>query len=151
MPPVDQRPTAMPMIVALLGAAGLIPFVGLALAPLFNLEPFGRDPVYVLALYGAVILSFMGAVHWGLAMADTKSAKASGYIISVMPALVGWFAISFLPLPVSLRVIAAAFVVLVLVDLRAVRLAVAPGWYGRLRIPLTLVVVAALLFASSLA
>jgi Protein of unknown function (DUF3429) len=105
----------------------------------------------VLAFYSAIILSFMGAVHWGLAMADVHVLRVSGYIVSVIPALVGWFAISFLPLPVALRVIAAAFALLLLFDLRAVRIAQAPAWYGRLRVPLTLVVVPALLIASGLA
>jgi Protein of unknown function (DUF3429) len=146
-----NQPTSMPWVAAILGAAGLIPFVGLALAPLVNLEPFGRDPLSVLAFYGAIILSFMGAVHWGLAMADTQAVRSSGYIVSVIPALVGWFAISFLPLPVTLRVIAAAFMLLLLFDLRAVRIAQAPAWYGRLRVPLTVVVVPALLIASGLA
>lgn len=151
MPLQPTRPPKIPAIAAVLGAAGLIPVVGLALAPLINLEPFGRDPLNVLAFYGAIILSFMGAVHWGLAMADTQVLRANGYIVSVIPALVGWFAISFLPLPVALRVIAAAFLLLLLFDLRAVRIAQAPAWYGRLRVPLTLVVVPALLIASGLA
>lgn len=150
MPHVPGAPLAIPAVALILGVAGVIPFVGLTLAPLASFEPFGRDPLNVLALYGAIILSFMGAVHWGLAMADTHASRASGYIVSVIPALVGWFAISFLPLPVALRVIAAAFVVLLLVDLRAVKLAVAPAWYGRLRIPLTLVVVPCLLIASGM-
>ncbi len=146
-----QPAPGIPAVAAFLGAAGLIPFVGLALAPLVSLEPFGRDPLNVLAFYAAIILSFMGAVHWGLAMADTQVVRVSGYIVSVVPGLVGWFAISFLPVPVSLRVLAVTFILLLLVDLRTVVQARAPAWYGRLRIPLTLVVVPALLFASSLA
>jgi len=38
--------------------------------------------------YGAVILAFMGAVHWGLAMvAESDSGTTRWFVLSVMPAL----------------------------------------------------------------
>ena len=143
----------VPIPAAILGAAGALPFVGLLLAPFLGFEPFGRNPVAVLGLYAAVILSFMGAVHWGLAMAEMggKRDTAWSYAISVAPAVFGWFALAFLPHPVALRAIALAFALLLLYDLRAVRLGRAPPWYGRLRWPLTLVVVPSLMAASILA
>ena len=58
---------ALPRHVAWLGYGGLLPFVGLAALA-------GFDPHHLLAWsdalvgYGAVILSFIGALHWGVAM-----------------------------------------------------------------------------------
>jgi hypothetical protein len=140
----------VPLPAAFLGAAGAIPFVGLVLAPLWNFEPFGRPPLLVLALYASIILSFMGAVHWGLAMAEYGGRRETmwSYLVSVMPALLGWFSLAFLPQVVAFRVIAAAFVLLLAYDIRAVRLGRSPPWYTKLRWPLTLIVVPSLLFGS---
>lgn len=143
----------IPTAALVLGTAGLLPFVALALAPLWSIEPFGRPPLGILAVYAAVVLSFMGAVHWGLAMAEFGGPRATtwGYIASVIPALVGWFALSFFPLAIALRIIAATYVGLLLYDIRAARLGRAPQWYARLRPPLTVVVATSLIFASSMA
>ena len=142
----------VPAPAAILGASGALPFVGLVLAPLWGLEPFGRPPLFVLALYSVTILSFMGAVHWGLAMAEYGGRRdtAWSYVASVMPPLFGWFALAFLPQVVALRVIAAAFILLLAYDIRAVRLGLAPMWYTRFRWPLTLAVVPTLVAASVL-
>ena len=145
-----ERARAVPLIAVTLGCAGLLPFVGLVVAQRWGAEPFGRSPLDVLSVYGAVILSFTGAVHWGLAMAQSDRDGTWGYLVSIMPAALGWFAICFLPQPVALQVMAAAFVGLLLYDLRSVRVGVSPAWYGRLRWPLTLFVVASLLLASAM-
>lgn len=59
--------TSAPKHVSLLGYGGLLPFIFLAL-----LIPFSLDyrPLFEIAPvnYGAVILSFVGALHWGFAM-----------------------------------------------------------------------------------
>lgn len=149
--------STIPPAAAALGAAGFMPFVGLPLAQLWELTPLGQPWLPVLALYAAVILSFMGAVHWGLAMAEgggqtgAPSDPAWRYGASVVPALVGWFAVAFLPQVIALRIIATAFAALLAYDLYAARSGLAPPWYPTLRWRLTLVVVPCLLFASILA
>lgn len=66
----------VPKMPLYLGAAGLIPFVsctaglvagGVDIAPL-SLSFTPEQLVHLEAVYGVSILSFMGAVHWGLAM-----------------------------------------------------------------------------------
>jgi Protein of unknown function (DUF3429) len=151
--PLDAIPSGLrsvPLPAALAGAAGLLPVAGLVAAGLLGFEPFGRHPSAVLALYGAVILSFMGAIHWGLAMRAEPGEATWSYIASVIPALFGWFALAFLPQPVALRLLAFAFALLLLYDLRAARLGIVPAWYPRLRWPLTIVMVPSLLIASTL-
>ncbi len=68
----------MPKAPLWLGAAGLIPFVscaagvaagGVDLTPL-SLSVTPGQLVHLQAVYGVSILSFMGAVHWGLAMTN---------------------------------------------------------------------------------
>jgi hypothetical protein len=144
--------TAVPTAALSLGVAGLIPFLGLSLAEVAGLEPFGRAPMLVLAQYAATTLSFMGAVHWGLAMGEYGGRRDASwsYAASVVPGLVAWFALAFFPLPVALRIMAFAYAALLVYDLGAVRRGFAPAWYGRLRWPLTGVVVPCLFFASML-
>ena len=79
-----------------LGYAGLIPFVSGALG--VWVAPSGWRPFVMTALldYAAVILAFMGAIHWGLAMrAQASDERAKLQLgLSVIPALLGWVAIA---------------------------------------------------------
>lgn len=140
------RPRGVPDPAALLGLAGLFPFVVGALATLDG-GALGRWAPAALLGYAAVILSFMGGVHWGLAMTAERPSWLR-YGASVVPALLGWLALliggrlAFLLLVVS-------FTSLLAYDLGAVRAGEAPGWYPKLRWPLTLVVVLCLLLAAS--
>ena len=76
-----------------LGYAGLAPFVGLALAVRF-LPPHNREfCTFALISYAAVITSFLGAIHWGLAMRDAKNTPTAPYFWGVIPSLVAWLAL----------------------------------------------------------
>jgi hypothetical protein len=113
--------------------------------------------VQALPGYGAVILSFLGGIHWGMAIAGPvappATATAAGRRLgrrlawSVVPSLVGWAAL-LVPPVAGLFVLAAAFAVQLGIDLRATKRGAAPAWYPRLRVPLTLVVVASLAVAA---
>lgn len=133
---------------------GAVPFWTMALlltlAPEVAFVRFGGPTVLV--TYGAVILSFLGGIRWGAAMAATASAKerASTMVLSTVPSLVGWFAV-FLPTPPSLMLLAVAFALQGGWDVRDARRGFLPEWFGRLRLTLTLLVVAALLVASAAA
>lgn len=76
-----------------LGFGGLIPFVGLA-AALWLVGP-GDRPLASKALlaYGASIASFLGAIHWGLAMRDGPPQRAPLLLWGVVPSLLGWVAL----------------------------------------------------------
>lgn len=137
-----------------LGALGAIPFVFLAaLGPVLD-EPHRTQVSFALAAYGAVILSFLGGIHWGLAVAETgdmgtgeagtsTDALQRRLGLSVVPSLIGWGAL-FLIMPLALAVLAVAFGTMLWFDLRATRNGDAPSWYPKLRWPLTVGVVASL-------
>ncbi|CAD5376778.1 conserved membrane hypothetical protein [Pseudomonas sp. OF001] len=142
--------TRPPHLAWLLGLAGLIPFISGALG--IWLTPVGWRPLVLTALldYSAVILAFMGAIHWGLAMrAEEDSLNAQMQLgLSVIPPLIGWAAVSFgMPVALAIPVFILAFIGLYLADLRAVRLGLAPIWYKPLRKPLTVAVSISLLVA----
>jgi len=80
-----------------LGAAGLIPFAVLALAlwwPALGHQAFSS---HALASYGATIASFLGAIHWGLAMRDQPGTDAEPYLWGVVPSLLAWLALLLPP------------------------------------------------------
>lgn len=134
----------IPLSVLLLGWAGVLPFAGLALAVAFGFPLPFVQPESLLIGYGAVILSFMGGVHWGLAMQsatpDGTVAAAWHYAFSVIPALIAWAAVALAP-SLALIVLAAAFLVLLGFDVAWTSGRAAPRWYGQLRIQLTTAVV----------
>lgn len=122
----------------LLGVFGLAPFVAGCVA--IWLTGTDRPPWLTTAFvgYGAVIIAFMGAIHWGLAMA-LERAPGRIYVHSVWPALAGWCAM-LLPPVAGIGLLMAAFPAVYALDRRTVSAAVAPSWYLRLRLPLTLAV-----------
>ncbi len=144
----------VPVAAWLLGAAGLIPFLALSASLVADIGIARPWATLALMTYGAVILSFMGGVHWGLAMVRDARQSSSGdragedlslYGASVIPALVGWFAILFLDPGPAMAVMAAGFAGLLAYDFLTIRRGLVPAWYAGLRFPLTVIVVLSLL------
>jgi Protein of unknown function (DUF3429) len=148
---ISQR--AIPFPALALGVAGLIPVMATALqvAAGWPLSPRMTGPaLYNLTLYAGVILSFLGGVQWGLALAQSSTGDARDwrrYGISVLPSLMAWAGL-WLAARNGLLILAVSFVASLAYDLWTVRLGEAPVWYARLRIGLTAVVVSALLAAA---
>ena len=131
-----------PKLAKQLGFAGVLPFYLGALA-LWTADESAHDAALaVTMIYGAVILSFVGAVHWGRALADETPEAGMGW--SVTPALLGWLAAAWLePLP-GLILLIVGFWTAYVVDARAAREGRFPFWYIVLRKHLSALVVLAL-------
>ena len=139
---------AVPAVAGWLGGLGAVPFVLLALAALVVGEARVEAATFALAAYGAVILSFLGGVHWGAAMAgDTRAGRGRRLVLSVLPSLVAWPAL-LLPVATALFVLATGFMIMLVVDLWASAAEELPPWYPRLRWPLTVIVVASLVIGA---
>jgi hypothetical protein len=140
--------SAVPTTAVLLGAGGALPFMMLAVGPLL-LPATLREPAHLaLTTYAAVILSFLGGVHWGLTLATedggtTPQLYRLRLVLSVVPSLLGWGAL-FLPAGWDLVTLAGAFAVMLFVDLGPGAHSGAPEWYPRLRRPLSVAVITAL-------
>lgn len=143
--------TPIPRAALGLGLAGLIPFVwgaasqlspGLAEIGLAAAGPRFVGP-YVSLAYGTVILSFMSGVLWGFATKATGSAAATGYALSVLPALWAFFMVGGGPVSAALSLM-AGFAGLLVLDGLFWRWGLAPPWWMRLRGLLTAVVLACL-------
>ena len=139
---IEQR------IATLLGNLGLVPFFVLAILswlPWRNGAPLQVQ--FALVGYAAVILSFLGAVHWGLALANPgldkpRSWNALGW--GVIPSLLGWLALLMLVLGIPSALVLAFLIgdllLVRVVDGQLVRLYATPvpSWYLGLRTRLTL-------------
>jgi len=144
--PVSTHPPAGVMA---LGYGGLIPFLSLAVVSVWGAAPHAWW-VGALLAYGAVILSFVGALHWAFAMllpGLSAPRRRYLYIWSTVPALVGWVAWA-LPGPMGLWLLAGGFVVHLANDQALVRQSTLPGWYWTLRLRLTAGAVSSLVLAA---
>ncbi|MBK8119970.1 MAG: DUF3429 domain-containing protein [Sulfuritalea sp.] len=134
----------LPRSVAMLGYGGLLPFLFLAPASFFdeNHALYWADGLFS---YGAIILSFVGALHWGYALSlgasSTEAARArrdACFAWSVVPALMAWLALLLPPLLSSLLLI-AGFIAHYRQDRRLAAFAGLPAWYLPLRLRLSVV------------
>lgn len=130
-----------PFPVALLGYGGLIPFVGLAALALSGSSDPIPDPAAWLLAYGAIILSFVGALQWGVAMVVGKIdrfRRTQAYVWSVTPALVGFLAL-ILDSPLSYSLLIVGFALAYWQDADLANKITLPAWYSRLRAQLSIV------------
>ena len=132
----------LPLLATLLGVAGLIPFIGGGLAAL---GPQGDRGMMALVAYGAVILAFLGGVHWGFALQDPAGAgERRRLTLGVVPSLTGWVA---LLLAMAVRAEAGLALLLIgmigtiVVEVRAQRAGLMPPGYLNLRYGLSGVVI----------
>lgn len=125
------------------GLAGWIPFwAPVALTVQASLT--GRSPAPELALYtlyGALILSFLGGVRWGRALASDRPDTAGPWVLSLLPTCFGLAAIlahwAFGPVS-GIALIIAGLIAQLAWDRHALRVGDLPAWYGQLRLILSL-------------
>ncbi len=142
----------IPRVPLILGLAGLIPFAwgaatmlsdGLAIWGAGALGPRFVGP-YVQLSYGSVILSFMGGALWGFATRAEGRVAATGYALSVLPALWAFFFVGGGPVSAAIYLI-AGFVGILGLDWMFWSQGLAPRWWMALRMILTAGVVLCLL------
>ncbi|MCR0983553.1 DUF3429 domain-containing protein [Roseomonas populi] len=142
---------ALPTPARILGPAGLIPFAGMALLALASPE-WRPDALRGLIAYGAAIASFLGAVHWGLALhpAPGEEGAAWGRMgLGVLPALAAWIALLMPGFRPGLITLAVILVATALVETLAARRGLVPAPYLRLRWGLSLGAAACLLLGAA--
>jgi len=151
---------ALPASVRWPAVAGVLPFAALALA-LWTL-PAAWRPAAAVALqgYGAVILAFVGALHWGHALLRREQAIEAGrvsspgtdlaFLCSVLPALIGWVALQ-VPFVPALGLLGMGFIAQFALDAHLARALALPAGFLPLRLRLTAAVLICLLVASAAA
>ncbi|MFN7753574.1 MAG: DUF3429 domain-containing protein [Pseudomonadota bacterium] len=149
---------ALPASVLWPACAGVLPFAALTLG-LWVLPPGWRPAAGEALLgYGAVILSFVGALHWGHALLRRDEALRAGqaapvaadraFLFSVCPALAGWTALQ-LPFVPALGLLGAGFIGQLMVDVHLARALSLPEAFLPFRLRVTAAVLLCLLAASA--
>lgn len=125
----------MPTIVLAYGLAGLIPFLGLPLLG-WLAPPLAEQATQWQALYGALILSFLGGARWGQAV---PAAAPSPVVVSLamLPSIIGWFLLLAEPAVGRAAVLGGLAAALMLHFLWDANSGGLPAWYPRLRAILT--------------
>lgn len=132
-----------------LSLAGVIPFAALTvfLVLVGKQHPLNAIALDALKTYGAVILSFLGGIRWGLALEATdRRLAAKVHVASIVPSLAGWFAL-FLPDAVALGVLAVAFAAHGAWDSFAGQVGTFRNWFVQIRMVITIAVVVLLAIA----
>ncbi|EDQ31759.1 Protein of unknown function (DUF3429) [Hoeflea phototrophica DFL-43] len=130
-----------------LAGLGAVPFVAMALGqaimPGSANAHLGGDQAFL--GYGAVILSFMGGVRWGAALAPSAApTSAETMILSVAPSLAGWLAL-LIDRPWSLLLLLAGFGLQGAWDVASARSGALQAWFGKLRLVISTIVAGSIL------
>lgn len=135
----------------IMAVAGAVPFV--AAAAVIVAGPAVHQPLAIQAMttYAAVILSFLGGVHWGIGVsinADAPRSAQTLFVLAIVPALLAW-ALLFVTQPNS-RIFVAIFLFgfVWVVDALLCLQKLIPLWFFRLRCIVSAIVVASLLMAA---
>lgn len=140
-----------PATAVLWGWLGVVPFAGLAALAHAPELLTGFDTKSALISYGAIILTFMGGTHWGLAMMTDREKQLSDtflYTAGIAPSLAAFLAALVGGLS-ALVILAAGFVGLLIYDLLILPKLGTPNWYLSLRVRLTLAVLFCLAIAAT--
>ena len=135
-----MKSKTIPFAAKILGYSGLLPFAVLAVAHFYGSPPVRDWALQGFLAYGAIILSFLGGIRWGVASVDDRFQGAAP-IIAVLPSL--WaFACLLWPEPgQAVWALMAGFVLMGIAD----RWFPAPGsadWMVVLRVRLSSAVIA---------
>ena len=135
---------AMRQLCWALGAAGLLPFVGNALfawvVPLHEADGVLRSQAH----YAASILTFLGALHWGLQLGlagPFMPRDGLRLVWSVLPSIYAWV-VTLYSIRLSLPLLCCALPLALVVDWLLYRGTPVPRWFLVLRTVLTLVATA---------
>ena len=133
IPTQDDSLIEMPRF---LGWAGLIPFGVAALCTHSGNEVLVLYGFVGGTAYGAIILGFLGAVHWGLSMIDSR--HPYWYVWSVIPAILACASLMVFDVQIRLFALIPLFALAWSVDRQASQRSLIPGWYMALRTQLTI-------------
>ena len=142
--------TRGPRPALVLGLGGLLPFIGLSLRARLGPPEVHTTSLLALLQYGALIATFVGALHWAYAAAGVpgRAPASLRYGWSVVPSLLAWGTLQ-LSLSVGLLLQAALLIACGVMDRQLLAPDERLAWMGSLRLLLTCVAAASLCVAAS--
>tara|TARA_Y100000991_G_C21883276_1_gene310388 strand:- start:238 stop:720 length:483 start_codon:yes stop_codon:yes gene_type:complete len=138
-------------LIIILSVLGLLPFIFGLIDLMVNKDNLFFS-INLPKYYGSIILTFLGAVYWGIILDDIHkiliSEKIKKYIIcwSIIPSLWGGLILIFSH-NITIIILALCFIVVQLVDEFIIKYFKFPIWYLFLRRTLTTIVVIILILS----
>ena len=123
-----------PLWANFLGYAGVTPVLGLLILGWTD-QTWQQQSVSLACSYGALILSFLGGIHWGFATSGIASMKS--LVPSVAPSLWAWAALAC-PQAITLWALTFGLLLFYLYERRTSWVDKLPRWYLPLRLKLTM-------------
>lgn len=133
-----------------LGLAGLLPFIAGGVLAWLAPVAWQASAINGFTYYSAVILSFLGGVHWGGVLKDSafkdsalqvaRPGNVRRLLLAMLPSLIAWPAL-LLDVQTGLWVLLSGFILVGGYDLSRTGREGFPRWYFALRGLLTVVVV----------
>lgn len=142
------KPEDNELFIIALTFSGAIPFLFFTVMSILHPE----NPLWykILISYAAVILSFLGGLHWGVALAlKEKYSSIFRYILalSTIPALISWILLLLPNRNLQLDIFILAFIWVLIVDLFLVKNKLISTTFFKTRLAISLVVAIILLAA----
>jgi len=123
-----------------LGYLGIIPFLFCAINLLIDWPLFNGFALQVFVIYSAVILSYLGGIRWGLALAQPSTSQWS-LVLAVLPSFAALGSLLLATPIMQLSALMIFFAAQGLLD-QLYPATGMPSWMIKLRLRLTLLVIA---------
>ncbi len=130
--------------------ASAVPFVVLGVAVSMRSFEDNNFAIHALLSYSTVILSFLGGIHWGVAVSNyAHERKVANMLIaeSVLPTTLAWGVLLHADLHIQLLVLTVLFTFVWAIDSVLVGRSIIPMWFFEIRCIITPVVVVSLYVA----
>jgi hypothetical protein len=131
-------------------AAATLPFVGLSASVPLHLFSNARPIVELLLTYAAVIISFLGGIHWGIAVTQFAQKRRIANLLvaeSVWPSLIAWGVLFYGEIYTQLLVLTLLYAFVWGIDSLLYSNDIIPQWFFNLRCVITPIVVVSLYVA----
>jgi hypothetical protein len=126
----------MPFIAIALSLFGLVPLVFFAFGAVGHIPETAERMLVSLIDYAALILSFAGGVHWGLALLPEAVRPSVRFGAGVLPLIVAWVGLVLAQMvspTVALVVLILGYLAMVLTEHRAAQRLLVPSRYVWIR------------------
>jgi hypothetical protein len=112
----------MPLIALPLGLVGLVPLIFLAFGAVGPTEESAVRMVVSLVDYAALVLAFVGGMHWGMSLHPDTQRPSLRMGVAVLPLIVAWIALvlgQFVAPSVALMLLITGYLATILTEQRA--------------------------------